>query len=78
MLNKKFQHTNKRDVEFSNLLRQARKAKGLTQKELAARAGTSRTYISRVETNFMDASYSTLKRIVETGLGGELELAIKL
>ena len=66
------------EVELTSLLRQARRSRGLTQKQLADRAGISRASISKVENDLTDASYSTLRKIVVDGLGGELELAIKL
>ncbi len=66
------------EVELTSMLQQARRERGLTQKQLADRAGTSQASISRVENDLSDATYSTLRKIVETGLGGELELAIKL
>jgi len=60
------------------LIQEARKKKGLTQQELAKKAGTNKAYISRVENDIKDVRLSTLRKIVEVGLGGELELAIKL
>lgn len=60
------------------LIQQARRKKGLTQQELADKVGTNKAYISRVENDIKDVRLSTLQRIVEIGLGGELELAIKL
>ena len=60
------------------LLQEARRKKGLTQQELADKVGTNKAYISRVENDIKDVRLSTLQKIVEVGLGGELELAIKL
>ena len=60
------------------LIQEARKKKGLTQQQLADKAGTNKAYISRVENDIKDVRISTLRKIVENGLGGELELAIKL
>ncbi|MGD9560763.1 MAG: helix-turn-helix domain-containing protein [Pyrinomonadaceae bacterium] len=68
----------KESTKLGEILRSARIGQGLTQKPLAAKAGTNRTYISRVERDALDASLSTLRKIVETGLGGKLELAVKL
>lgn len=65
-------------TKLGDILRTTRVGQGLTQKQLAAKAGTNRTYVSRVERDAMDASLSTLRKIVETGLGGKLELAVKL
>ena len=60
------------------LIQQAREEKGLTQKQLAELAGTNKSYISKVERNLKDIRFSTLQRIINDGLGGELEIAIKL
>lgn len=66
------------EFKLGYLIQEARKKKGLTQQELADKVGTNKAYISRVENNVKDVRLSTLRKIVETGLGGELELAIKL
>lgn len=60
------------------LLHEARLEKGLTQEELAEKAGTTKSYISKIENNIKEARISTLQKIVELGLGGHLELSIKL
>ena len=60
------------------LIQQARLKKGLTQEELAAKCGTNKGYISKVENNIKEIRISTLQKIVELGLGGHLELSIKL
>jgi len=60
------------------MIHQARIEKGLTQEELAIRSGTTKSYISRIENNVKEVRFSTLQKIVELGLGGKLELAIKL
>jgi HTH-type transcriptional regulator/antitoxin HipB len=59
------------------LIRQARKDAHITQKELAERVGTKRSYISRIENDASDIQVSTLRRIVEVGLHGILEITIK-
>lgn len=60
------------------LLQQARLEKGMTQEELAEKCGTNKGYISKIENNIKEVRISTLQKIVETGLGGQLELSIKL
>lgn len=60
------------------MLQEARIKKGLTQQELADKVGTSKSYISKIENNVKEARISTLKKIVELGFGGHLELSIKL
>ncbi len=78
--------TNKRDkfekgyeaFKLGFLIQQARLKKGLTQEELAEKCGTNKGYISKVENNLKEIRISTLQKIVELGLGGHLELSIKL
>ena len=60
------------------LIRQAREKKGLTQEELAELAGTNKSYISKVERNLKDIRFSTLQRIINAGLGGHLDISIRL
>lgn len=60
------------------LLKEARLNSGLTQQELAERSGTTKSYISKIENNIKEARISTLEKIVELGLGGKLELQIRL
>ena len=59
------------------LLQQARIEKGLTQEELATRTGTSKSYISRIENDLEEVRISTLQKIIESGLGGRLELSVR-
>ena len=60
------------------LIQQARQEKGLTQEEVAQLAGTNKSYISKLEKDLKDIRFSTLQRIIKDGLGGHLELSIKL
>ena len=60
------------------LIHDARKAKGLTQEELAIKVGTTKSYISKLENNIKEVRLSTLQKIVEIGFGGHLDLSIKL
>ncbi|HED36650.1 MAG TPA: XRE family transcriptional regulator [Ignavibacteria bacterium] len=60
------------------LIQQAREKKGLTQEQLAKLAGTNKSYISKLERNLKDIRFSTLQRIINEGLGGHLEISIKL
>lgn len=50
----------------------------MTLEELATKTGTTKSYISKIENNIKEARISTLQKIVELGLGGRLELSIKL
>ena len=60
------------------LLKEARKKANLTQEELARRAKTKKSYISRLENKWADIRLSTLKRIIEEGLGGKLIIHFEL
>lgn len=48
----------------------------MTQDELAKKCGTSKSYISRIENNASDIRLSTLMRIVQMGLGGQITLTL--
>lgn len=67
-----------KDFKIGALLHEARKEKGLTQTQLAERVGTTKSYISKIENDVKEARLSTLQKIVELGLGGKLEVTIKL
>ncbi len=60
------------------LLHEARLEKGLTQQQLAVKTGTTKSYISKIENNVKEVRISTLQKIVELGLGGHLDLSIRL
>ncbi len=60
------------------LIHEARLEKGLTQEQLAAKVGTTKSYISKIENNIKEVRLSTLQKIVELGLDGHLELSIRL
>jgi len=60
------------------ILLEARKEKGMTQDELARKVGTTKSYISKIENNVKEARLSTLQKIVELGLDGQLEIFVKL
>ncbi len=60
------------------LIHEARIEKGLTQEELAEKVGTTKSYISKIENNVKEVRISTLQKIVELGLEGQLLLSIKL
>ena len=65
-------------MPFGKNLSRFRKEKGLTQEEVAHLAGTNKSYISKLEKDLKDIRFSTLQRIIKDGLGGHLELSIKL
>jgi ribosome-binding protein aMBF1 (putative translation factor) len=60
------------------LIHEARLEKGMTQEQLAEKVGTTKSYISKIENNIKEVKLSTLKKIIELGLGGNLELSIRL
>ena len=60
------------------MIQQARLDKGMTQEQLAEKCGTNKGYISKIENNLKEVRISTLQKIVELGLGGHLELSIRL
>ena len=60
------------------LLEEARLKLGMTQEELAEKCGTNKSYISRIENNASDIRLSTLMKIIQTGLGGQLKLTLQL
>jgi len=66
------------EFKLGFMVREARIKSGLTQQELADKVGTSKSYISKIENNIKEVRISTLKKIVELGLGGHLELKFNL
>ena len=66
------------NFQIGALIHEARIEKGLTQEELAERIGTTKSYISKIENNVKEVRLSTLQKIVKIGLGGQLQLSIKL
>ena len=66
------------ELKLGALIHEARIQKGLTQEQLAEKCGTNKAYISKVENDIKDVRISTLQKIIEVGLGGHLQLSIKL
>lgn len=62
---------------IGSIFRKARLSAKLSQEEVAAKAGTSRTYITKLESGKSDVELMTLKKIVEAGLNMKLLLDIK-
>lgn len=75
----KYSYPEKSDLaaKVGHLIKESRISMGLTQQELALMSGTSRTYISRIENDRSDVELGTLRKIIETGLGKNLEIRIK-
>jgi transcriptional regulator with XRE-family HTH domain len=63
-------------MNAATLIRQARTARGLDQATLARRAGTTQTYVSRVERGKISPTVTTLTRLM-AAMGLELELSAK-
>ena len=66
------------NFKLGALLQEARLSAGLTQEELAVKVGTTKSYISKLENDIKEVRLSNLQKIVELGLGGKLELSIKI
>ncbi len=60
------------------LIRQARESKKMTQEELGKVISKKRSYISRIENDGSNMNLKTLFDIVEKGLGGKVDIAIKI
>ena len=58
------------------MLQEMRKENNMTQEQLAAKCGTTKTYISRIENTASNIRLSTLMRIVWEGFGKRLKLAV--
>jgi len=54
-------------MEPSDLIRTVRRRRGLTQAELARRAGTSQPVVSAYEHGRRDPTFGTLRRLVAAG-----------
>ncbi len=66
------------NFKIGAMIHEARIEKGLTQEQLAKKVGTTKSYISKIENDVKEIRFSTLKKIVELGLEGDLQLSIKL
>lgn len=60
------------DLRIGFQIRERRLELDLTQKDLAARIGKKREFISRIENDGSNLTIKTLRDIVEVGLGGTL------
>jgi HTH-type transcriptional regulator / antitoxin HipB len=58
------------------MLQELRKEQGITQEQLAARCGTTKNYISRIENDASDIRLTTLMRIVRQGFGKQLRMTV--
>lgn len=62
---------------IGELLKDERQKAHLTQEELAEKAGTKKSYISRIENGHADIQLSTLYKLIEQGLNRKLELYVR-
>lgn len=58
------------------MLKEARKEAKITQEELAEKTGTKKSYISRIERGKSDIQISTYYKLIEIGLGKDLNITI--
>ena len=58
------------------MLKAARNDAMITQEELAKRTGTKKSYISRIERGLSDIQVSTYYKLIEIGLGKNLNISI--
>ena len=66
------------NFKIGALIHDTRVEMGMTQKQLAEKVGTTKSYISKIENNIKEARISTLQKIIEHGFGGHLELSVKI
>ena len=59
---------------ISEMLKEARREANITQEQLAERAGTKKSYISKIENGKGNIQLSTLIRIFEIGLNKRIGL----
>ena len=60
------------------MLQELRKEQGMTQEQLAAKCGTTKNYISRIENDASDIRLTTLMRIVRQGFGKHLKMSVEI
>lgn len=58
------------------MLKEARVEANLTQEALAEKTGTKKSYISRIERGLSDIQISTYHKLIEIGLGRQLNISI--
>lgn len=59
-------------------MQKARLKRGITQAEIAAKVVTTKSYISKIKNNIKEVRLSALLKIFKLGLGGYIDLEIKL
>jgi ribosome-binding protein aMBF1 (putative translation factor) len=61
---------------IGEIIREERKQSNMTQEQLAAKTGTRKSFISRIENGHSDIQLSTLYRLIEEGMGKKINLTI--
>jgi len=62
----------------AQLVKESRRKAHLTQEELARKLNVNRAYIAKIERASSDVRISTLRKIIEDGLGGKLHINVEL
>ena len=62
----------------AELIKESRKKAQMTQEQLAEKINVNRAFISKIERASSDVRISTLKKIIESGLGGKLHISVEL
>lgn len=62
----------------AELIKESRKKAHMTQEQLAEKINVNRAFISKIERASSDIRISTLKKIIESGLGGKLHISVEL
>ncbi|GEM_PF-701732 len=63
---------------IAELVKDARVKADMTQAELARKLNVNRAYISKIERAVSDIRVSTLKKVIEKGLGGKFRIIVEL
>jgi len=58
------------------MLKEARKEAQITQEQLTEKTGTKKSYISRIENGQSNIQISTYYKLIEIGLGKQLNISI--
>lgn len=61
---------------IGEIIRDERKNAKMTQEQLAEKTGTKKSFISRIENGHSDIQLSTLFKLIEIGLGKQIDLTI--
>lgn len=63
---------------IGEFLRKIRKERNLTQEDLAHIMGTHKTYVSKIENNFKDHKFTTIKKYIEALNVSKMSLKLEL